>query len=1027
MKMRISVFLKLFLLILFGSFFNATESLHAQESSRESRRAGKLLEKLDKADLFYAWEYMGRMAPDSVFVNNSAKDITVFLSSDVSRIPVRKAWIKSLEHRVKNLAGRRYKDYDVYFICKGHALDYYIPLFYSDNQDSLRMAVSEVRVPLVKRVERDLFHEGLEGRYIALWPSHGYYYEAELDRWEWQRARLFQTVEDIYPFAFTRNFLVPMLEDAGATVFLPRERDIQHHEVIVDNDVSTGKSEIRKISGATDWENVEGEGFAIVDTLFGGDNPFEKGSHLKMQTASRADGRLIYIADIPENGEYAVYISWGRDEMALDNVPCIVNHSGGQTRFQLNQQMANGTWVYLGTFHFTKGKNESGGSVVLEAPSVSSRVVTADAVRFGGGMGHVARRPGNRYVPREWSLNDERTEAVTKEKQIDYRGYSWKISGVPRWMEAARYYLQYAGMPDSLVYDLNDGKNDYNDDYQSRGEWVNYLMGSPNGPTENPDAPGLNIPIDLAFAFHTDAGKTPGDSVIGTLGIYSSERNDGVFPSGQSKMASRDLTDVVQSQIVTDVRLQFKDDWTRRAMWDRQYSEAWRPNVPTMLLELLSHQNPADMKYGLDPRFQFTVARAVYKGMARFLAAREGRQAIIKPLAPDHMSIQQVEGRRVRISWSPVHDPLEPTAVPSGYRVFQRVEDNGFESGIFSSDTSIVLDLPEYDTIYSFKVSALNAGGISFPGETLSVSIQENADDMVLIVNAFDRVSPPAFEEGNVSGVAWWQEEGVPWHHQISYTGRQYDYDRSSPWLDDDSPGHGASYANMEGQIIAGNTFDFVFTHGQAIRDAGYSFVSVSDEVFEKGSFESSEYFAVDLIYGEERGTESLLTSTGKDFRVWTPNMREVVSNYLESGGNIFVSGAYIGTDMIENEDSLSIGFAEEILHYKWRTNYADNVGSVEVTDEASSLFLPLLKYNVDFERDIYKVEAPDGLEPSGDGASRIFRYASNGVSAGVAYSGHYRSVVLGFPFETVVKQQQRHLLMKQILSFFARNMGNDI
>ena len=28
--------------------------------------------------------------------------------------------------------------------------------------------------------------------------SHGWYYEPKLDRWEWQRARIFQTVEDLY-------------------------------------------------------------------------------------------------------------------------------------------------------------------------------------------------------------------------------------------------------------------------------------------------------------------------------------------------------------------------------------------------------------------------------------------------------------------------------------------------------------------------------------------------------------------------------------------------------------------------------------------------------------------------------------------------------------------------------------------------------------------------------------------------------------------------------------------------------------
>ena len=44
-------------------------------------------------------------------------------------------------------------------------------------------------------------------------------------------------MEDIGPLAFTVPYLVPMLENAGANVFLARERDFQTNEVIVDNDL----------------------------------------------------------------------------------------------------------------------------------------------------------------------------------------------------------------------------------------------------------------------------------------------------------------------------------------------------------------------------------------------------------------------------------------------------------------------------------------------------------------------------------------------------------------------------------------------------------------------------------------------------------------------------------------------------------------------------------------------------------------------------------------------------------------------
>ncbi|PWE01074.1 golvesin C-terminal-like domain-containing protein [Marinilabilia rubra] len=993
----------------------------SQSGKRDLRIAKKAMDKIqDGPDLFRSWQYMGQMYVDSVAADVTNETLAVFLSPNVARVPIREVWINYIEQSIKNQIGRRFRKYNLQMFCNGKPLEEFVPVYFRESlpTDTLRIKGTGLRKSLVKRADEPFFESGLTNNNIAMWASHGYYYESELDRWEWQRARLFGTVEDIYPFSFTRNFLVPMLEDAGASVFLPRERDTQTNEVIVDNDGSSEGSELIIENGVREIVSSSEKGFCMKDTLFKGENPFQMGTFLQVHPSSENSSNITYLPNIPEDGEYAVYVSYGKVEGALNNVPYRVNHSGGTTRYFINQQMGYGTWVYLGTFYFKKGKNAKTGSLEIEVPYKASGIVTTDAVRFGGGMGNVARRPEDSYIKRKWSLNDHQQQNSEVDLS-DSVTYTPKLSGKPRWMEAGRYRMQYAGVPDTIVYSLNDNKNDYNDDYQSRGEWVNYLMGNPNGPSKAPGTPGLNIPVDLAFAFHTDAGTTPGDSVIGTLGIYSSVTNDGQFPDGKSRLASRDLTDVIQSQIVSDVRLTFDDEWTRRAMWDKQYSEAYRPNVPTMLLELLSHQNLADMKYGLDPRFKFTVSRAIYKGMVRFLSAREGRRAVIKPLAPDHLSLIQVEGKKLRLSWNPVEDPLEESAVPSGYKVYQRIEDNGFDNGFFTTDTTMVIELPEWGTIYSFKVTALNDGGESMAGETLSVSLQSDSNDLVLVVNGFDRVAPPSFVDGETAGVAWWDDEGVPWHRDMSHTGKQYDYDRSSPWLDDDSPGHGASYADMEGKIIPGNNFDFVFTHGKAIRDAGYSFVSVSDEVFASNGFEVEPYKAVDLLYGEERGTEPLFQSGEKQYRLFSPETRETLKKYLLSGGNILVSGAYIGTDAAENKDTATIEFLKEFLHYRWMTNHADNVGNLKVTDEASALFLPSLSYNVEYHPDIYKVESPDGIEPVGDDAFRIYRYESNNTCAGVGFSGHYQSVILGFPFEAIASEKERAELMKQVLQFF--------
>jgi hypothetical protein len=76
---------------------------------------------------------------------------------------------------------------------------------------------------MVQNPHNQSYNKGLSGRYIALWQSHGRYYEAKTERWEWQRAPLFRTVEDMYTQSYVLPFLMPMLENAGAYVMTPRK------------------------------------------------------------------------------------------------------------------------------------------------------------------------------------------------------------------------------------------------------------------------------------------------------------------------------------------------------------------------------------------------------------------------------------------------------------------------------------------------------------------------------------------------------------------------------------------------------------------------------------------------------------------------------------------------------------------------------------------------------------------------------------------------------------------------------------
>lgn len=956
------------------------------------------------------WYYPGDLRIDSLNVSVESKELKIWFPVVMSWNPVREETVTRIRNSLREALGRKFRNYTIDIYTNGFEPEQLIPNYFRQNlaPDTTRIpALIKEKPILINRVSGFQASLGLNGRYIALWHSHGYYFDMSLDRWEWQRAKLFGSVEDLSVMAYVIPYLAPMLENSGATVFLPRERDIQVHEVVVDNDISSPNSEL--VIHVVGKAEPAGEGFLIRDTLFTGDNPFRMGTSLSI-----SDGNAAFIPYIPEKGYYSVSVSypWLKDNS--DKVRYRINHTGGTTDFIVNQTLGGGTWLYLGTYLFNSDVDQATGSVTVMCEEGGKAIL--DAVRFGGGMGNVARRPSSTVISNQWSLNANASAAA--DAPADTVSYTWKLSGKPRYLEAARYWLQYAGMPDSIVYSPNKGKNDYNDDYMSRAEWVNYLVNPAD--TANPSRPG--IPLDLSLAFHTDAGITPDDSIIGTLAIYSTASGEGKFSDGTSRLASRDLSDIVQTQIVEDISQLFNPDWTRRGLWDRSYYEARKPGVPAMLLELLSHQNLADQSYGLDPRFRFHVSRAVYKGILKYLAYNSGTEYIVHPLPVTHMALTPLGGKRVRLSWEPVDDPLEKTAVPASYRIYTRTGESGFDNGKDVPGSSIEIELPAYDTVFSFRVTAVNKGGESFPSETLAAAFSSGATQTVLVVNGFDRISGPAwFDRDGMAGVEWWNDRGVADHYNFISTGDQYDFYRKSPWTDDDNPGWGASYSDNEGRTIAGNTFDYPYIHGKSIMAAGRSFISVSDEIFIDEEFDFAPYCAADLIFGEEKATLLSSDTSRKDFRIYTPEFILTLEKMAAAGVPVFMSGSYTGTDLQMTGDTLVMASVKKVLHFKPRTGHAVRNGQFYATDITHPAFTGDYTFNTADSPGAYAAEAPDAIEPADKGSLTAFRYTENNTSAAVIYRGKPGTVVLGFPFETISSPAERDELMKQVLNFLTK------
>ncbi len=874
--------------------------------------------------------------------------------------------------------------------------------------------------PFVTPVGNPDFTKGLAGRNIALWQSHGRYFEEKTDRWEWQRAPMFQTVEDMYTQSYVLPFLIPMLENAGAYVMTPRERDPQTNEVIADNDPAfeEGRGEGVRIEGRYSetgtWSDA-GVGFADARAAYSSlENPFLMGTARQAECAEHRKDKAAearWIPDIPERGEYSVYISY---KSLPHSTPCAhytVRHLGGESEFIVNQKMGGGTWIYLGTFEFDKG---SDGCVILdnsvpEGYNVArNAVITADAVRFGGGMGKIAR--GIKSQP----INE------------------YSTSGMPSFTEGALYWMQWAGV-DSTILSKYD--NDYTSDYGDRGAWVGWMSG---GSRTNPKAEGLNIPVDLSFAFHTDAGTTPDDSIIGTLSIYTlmCDGSD-KFANGEDRLQQRMYADFVQTEIVNDIRRKFNPEWSRRGLWDRSYSESRTATVPAMLLELLSHQNFADMKFGLDPSFRFTVSRAVYKGMLKYLSARYGCEYAVQPLPVNSFASSFTDSGSVRLSWKATVDSLEATATPTGYILQTRIDDGAFDSGrvldgVKISGNEITTEVsitPGH--IYSYRVTAFNDGGKSFPSETLSVGIPESGNGKsVLIVNNFTRVSAPAwFDSPEYAGFNADLDAGVPYVREINFIGPQYQFRRELPWLDDDNPGFGAAWTDEAGKVFAGNTFDYCGIHGKALMAAGYAFHSSSVAAFSTDRTLAQSDVALDLICGKQITT---VVGTGKvpdRFQVFPTDLQQAIKRYTADGGNVLVSGANIGTDIWDgiypvHKDSvytaLTKEFVEKTLGYRWMTNYASRNATVKAKNNGAITIGTLeIQFHKDRNPFIYCVETPDGIVPASDKALSFLRYSDTEISAGTCFEGEgYRTVCIGFPIEVIKGEPCTVSLIKDIMKF---------
>jgi len=886
----------------------------------------------------------------SCTIDTLNRSVNIIIKDGFSEQPFTPSVVEGIYRDMKNLLPDSLKHYKITVRTDGRTIEDLIPNSLRKDKDYTRLNSKKYNgKPWVKNISRPYTaSRGLEGNHLVLWQSHGSYWKAEENSWAWQRPRIFCSAEDLLSQTFVVPYIIPMLQNAGAVVFTPRERDWQNNEVIVDNDQPNNNGtyieRLRNENSSNKWQTTDSCGFAQLKQIYEPiDAPFRDGTarYISAANDSKDESQAVWKPNIPESGNYAVYITYQSCQNSIDDATYTIFHKGGMTEFKVNQKMGGGTWVYLGNFDFEKGENDFG-MVVLSNKSEHSGIVTADAVRFGGGMGNIKPRP------------------------------TAPTSGFPRWAEGAKYSTFWYGFPYSL-HTEPFGDNDYNNDIKCRSSVVNNLVG---GSTYCPDSIGKGVPIDLSLAFHTDAGYTNNDSYIGSLSICTTNATNGVTGAGLDRYVSRDLASMLLMNLHTDLR---KYNWKTRYQYNKNYGETRDPLVPANILEMLSHQNFSDLRKAYDPQFKFDLSRSVYKTIVKFIAEEYQRDFVIQPLPVNDFHINLHDKRNaVTLSWSAVNDPLEPTAKPDAYIIYTRKGQQSFDNGTLVHSTSHTIDILPNE-IYSFKITAVNQGGESFPSEILSAGIASQNKGTVLIVNGFTRLEGPAtIDTSSEAGFDLDKDPGVPYGAFAGFCGRQKLFRRGPEPLEKGATG--GSGRELEGKIFMGNTFDYTSIHGTAILlSHKHSFTSCSEQSLNNGKVNASAYPILDIIYGVQKKFDS--------------KTNNIITNYSAQGGKVIMSAANAGGPSIG-------GNINSTLNNK-------QLATINGCNLSFDIYREMSPTN-------YCVPSPSVVTPTGDAFS-ILTY-QDGTSAGIAQPGRF--VRLGFPIEAIQDKHKMNLLLGAFLTF---------
>ena len=181
-----------------------------------------------------------------------------------------------------------------------------------------------------------------------------------------------------------------------------------------------------------------------------------------------------------------------------------------------------------------------------------------------------------------------------------------------------------------------------------------------------------------------------------------------------------------------------------------------------------------------------------------------------------------------------------------------------------------------------------------------------------------------------------------------------------------------------------------------------YNLVSCTAEALNR--MQLYQYSLIDLALGLQCDDGHSLIP----YKAITPEMQQLLRQYANQGGRLFVSGAYVASDMRSAEE-------RQFLNHVLKCQQAGILRGGDERIDGLGMQFSFYHY---LNEQHYAATQSDILAPAVDGAFNAMAY-SNQTGAAVAYRGtDGRTFTMGFPFECIKDRTQRRSIMQGILHF---------